>query len=98
MNKPYTDIVKGVNKIRTFESNTDSQELVWHRDKADRIVTILEGDGWFFQMDNNIPIELEEGDVLKIPKMKYHRIYKAGITDLVLEIREKNVKTFSEFT
>ena len=64
MSKPYTDTVKGRFKTRVFESNTDSHELVWHRDKADRIVTVLEGNGWFFQMDNNIPIELEEGDAV----------------------------------
>ena len=96
MSKPYTDEVKGRFKTRTFESNTDSHELVWHRDKADRIVTVLEGSGWFFQMDNNIPIELEEGDVLTIPKMEYHRIYKAGNTKLVLEIEEPKVKSFKQ--
>lgn len=98
MNKPYTDEVKGRFKTRTFESNTNSHELVWHRDKADRIVTVLEGDGWFFQMDNNIPYELEEGDVLNIPKMEYHRIYKAGNGNLVLEIEESKFKSFKEFT
>ena len=97
MSKPYTDKVKGRFKIRTFESNTDSHELVWHRDKADRTVTVLEGNGWFFQMDNNIPYELEEGDVLNIPKMEYHRIYKAGNGNLVLEIEEPKLKSFKEF-
>ena len=97
MSKPYTDKVKGRFKIRTFESNTDSHELVWHRDNADRIVTVLEGNGWFFQMDNNIPYELEEGDVLNIPKMEYHRIYKAGNGNLVLEIEEPKLKSFKEF-
>jgi quercetin dioxygenase-like cupin family protein len=97
MSKPYTDTVKGRFKTRIFESNADSHELVWHRDKADRIVTVLEGEGWFFQMDNNIPIELEEGDVLNIPKMEYHRIYKAGKTNLVLEIEEPKFKSFKSF-
>ena len=97
MSKPYTDEVNGRFKTRIFEANTDSHELVWHRDKADRIVTVLEGTGWFFQMDNNIPIELEEGDILNIPKMEYHRIYKAGSTKLVLEIEEPKLKSFKEF-
>ena len=99
MSKPYTDTTKGRFKIRTFKSNTDFHELVWHRDKANRIVTVLEGSGWFFQMDNDIPIELEEGDVLTIPKMEYHRIYKAGDTDLVLEIEEPRakIKSFSSY-
>jgi quercetin dioxygenase-like cupin family protein len=98
MSKPYTDKIKGRFKTRTFEANTDSHELVWHRDKANRIVTVLEGAGWFFQMDNNIPVKLKEGDVLNIPKMEYHRIYKAGNTNLVLEIEEPKFKSFKEFT
>lgn len=97
MSKPYIDKVNGKSKIRTFESNTDSHELVWHRDKADRVVTVLEGKGWMFQMDNSIPYELEEGDVLNISKMEYHRIYKAGDTNLVLEIEEPNNKPIKEF-
>ena len=98
MSKPYTDKTKGDLKIRTFETVTESHELVWHRDKADRIVTVLEGKGWFFQMDNQIPKELKEGDVLSIPKMEYHRLYKAGTTKLVIEIKEpKKLMTFKEF-
>ncbi len=97
MSKPYTDKVKGRFKTRTFESNTDSHELVWHRDKADRVITVLEGNGWFFQMDNNIPFELEEGDVLTIPKMEYHRLYKAGSNNLVIEIEEPKFKSFKTF-
>ena len=97
MSKPYTDKSNGELKIRTFESNTDSHELVWHRDKGDRVVTVLEGEGWMFQMDNAIPYELEEGDVLNISKMEYHRIYKAGSTDLVLEIKESNSEPIKEF-
>jgi len=97
MSKPYTDNTKGKVKIRTFESNIESDELVWHRDRADRVITILEGDGWMFQMDNAVPYELKEGDVLKISKMEYHRIYKAGDTNLVLEIEEPNGKPIKEF-
>ena len=96
MKKPYTDKISGATKTRTFETSTESHELVWHRDKADRIVTVLEGQGWFFQMDNNVPYELKEGDVINIPKMKYHRLYKAGSNNLVIKIEEPNMKTFKE--
>ena len=106
MSKPYTDKTNGRFKTRTFESNTDSHELVWHRDKSDRVITVLEGKGWMFQMDNGIPHELEEGDVLNISEMEYHRIYKAGSTNLVIEIeepqnklmKENSIKSFSFFT
>lgn len=98
MSKVYTDDINGNVKIRTFNENVDSHELVWHRDHNDRIVTILEGNGWFFQMDENIPFELEEGDVLHIKKETYHRIFKAGTTQLKIMIEEpNNVKTFKDY-
>ncbi len=97
MNKAYTDKIQGRYKVRTFESTTNSDELVWHRDKTDRVVTVLEGKGWMFQMDNGVPYELEEGDVLNIPKMEYHRIYKAGSNNLVIEIEEPKFKTFKTY-
>ena len=96
MSKPYTDKKNGTSRIRTFETSTDSHELVWHRDKADRVITVLEGQGWFFQMDNNVPYELKEGDTFDIPKMQYHRLYKVGSNNLIIEIKEPDMKTFKE--
>jgi quercetin dioxygenase-like cupin family protein len=72
---------------RTFSSNVDSDELVWHKDKKDREVLIIESNGWKFQMDNQIPIELKEGDVIFIPKNTYHRVIK-GLHDLQVRIQE----------
>ena len=60
--------------IRTFSADTDSRELVWHRDREDRVITVLEGDGWGFQHDDGLPITLYKGDEIEIPKMRYHRI------------------------
>lgn len=98
MSKPYTDKTEGKLKIRIFESDIESDELVWHRDRADRIITILEGDGWMFQMDNDVPKLLEAGDILNVSKMEYHRLYKAGTTPLKIQIEEplKKFKTFCE--
>ena len=95
MSKPYTDIKEGRFVIWEFDNLVESDELVWHRDKKTRVVTVLEGTGWMFQMDNNIPISLEEGDVLTIPEMTYHRLYKAGTTPLKIQIKEP-VKRFIE--
>ena len=78
---PYID----EGQIRTFDPNVDSHELVWHRDREDRIVTVLEGRGWSFQADDCLPVELERGDVFRIPKMSYHRILK-GTSPLRLHI------------
>lgn len=72
---------------RFFSCNLDSNELVWHRDRNDRIVTVIEGKGWKYQVDDELPVELHEGDELFIPAMTYHRIIK-GNTDLKIKIKE----------
>jgi quercetin dioxygenase-like cupin family protein len=85
--KPYKENKKGNLTERVFKENTDTHELVWHRDKQDREVTVLESDGWMFQMDNELPIVLNEGDVIQIPKNTYHRIM-CGNGNLKITIKE----------
>jgi quercetin dioxygenase-like cupin family protein len=80
---PYNDD----GQIRTFSKDVLSEELVWHRDKNNRTVTILEGEGWKFQRDNELPISLSKGDTLEIEAYSYHRIIK-GNTDLKIKIEE----------
>ena len=85
--KPYTEQRKGNEIIREFSTNVNSMELVWHRDAKDRIIEILDGDGWKFQLDNKIPVELKRGDKFQIQKEVYHRIQK-GKTPLKIKITE----------
>jgi quercetin dioxygenase-like cupin family protein len=86
---PYVDErLTKTSWMRTFDpSVADSEEYVWHRDHNDRIVTVLEGDGWQFQFDNEIPIRINKNEVIKIPKQVYHRIM-VGNTPLKLKIEE----------
>lgn len=72
---------------RTFYSSLDPMDLVWHSDLEDRTITILEGEGWRFQRDNELPLELSKGDSLFIPEGQIHRILK-GTTDLVIKIEK----------
>ena len=74
MVRPYVDD----DSVRTFNSNVSSSELVWHRDREDRSVTVLEGEGWSFQYDDQLPVELKKGDNLFIEKMTYHRLLKGN--------------------
>ena len=93
--QPYTDQDKeGGKKIRTFSADVENEELIWHRDKTHREVTVVEGTGWFFQLDENIPFELKKGQTLSIPKMEWHRLFKKGDSDLVLEIVESYIPSF----
>ena len=38
--------------LREFKENVDSEELVWHQDQEDRIVKVIQSNGWKLQMDN----------------------------------------------
>ena len=86
--KPYNDQRDEDHWIRTFDDNVPEQELVWHRDREDRIVEVLEGQGWSFQRDNELPFELNVGDVFEIDQMVYHRLIK-GTTSLKIRIKER---------
>lgn len=87
--KPYNQTIRGNKILREFAHDTDSHELVWHRDKKDRYVKVLEGNGWKFQLDNSLPINLTEGQTIFIPKEVYHRILK-GSDNLKIQIIEKD--------
>ena len=86
--KPYEDQLNLFDKkfVRTFY-NAESDELIWHRDAKNRTVKVLKSDGWRFQMDNELPMELKPGHLLEIEKETYHRLHK-GVGELILEIEE----------
>lgn len=89
MVKPYTEIVLGNtgDRLRVFKTDTEEDELVWHRDKEDRKVIVMESGGWKLQMDNQEPITLVTDRTYDIPKMVYHRVIK-GENELVLRIKK----------
>ncbi len=72
---------------RVFSSDVSEKELVWHRDKENRIVEVINDSDWEFQMDNQLPMPLKKGVKLIIPKEIYHRVLK-GSTDLEIIIEE----------
>lgn len=82
---PFTEDVNGSFSERVFNKNSSAEDLIWHRDKEDREILVLESKNWLFQMDNQLPVELKPGDKLSIPKNTYHRIIK-GDSDLVVRI------------
>ena len=48
---PYKEYPTSNGFIRMFEPNVNESELVWHRDKKDRKVSVVKGKGWKFQME-----------------------------------------------
>jgi len=87
MGLPFKQKKKGGLLIREFSKNVDSDELVWHRDREDRLVKVRSGTGWMLQLENMLPKLLMPGVSYVIPKNTYHRVIK-GSESLVVEIRE----------
>ena len=80
---PYTDN----SNIRTFSKDVNPKDLIWHMDDEDRNIEVLEGKGWKFQRDNELPLELVEGIRIFIPRHQVHRVIK-GETDLKISIND----------
>lgn len=87
MMKPYTEEKKNDHILREFSEDMDSRELVWHRDKKDRIVVPVECDGWKLQFDDEAPFELEKNKAVFIKAETFHRLHK-GDGKLVVKIFE----------
>jgi hypothetical protein len=70
---------------REFSESVDSGELVWHRDREDRIVEAIGETDWMVQIDDELPKRLE-GQVF-IPMGVYHRLIK-GTGDLKIRLKK----------
>lgn len=96
--RPYTDTVIGEGQwFREFsDKGGDESEFVWHRDHKDRCVTVIDGDGWFLQMDDQMPVPLVVGESYDIGHGMYHRLIRgdavAGNLRLMIDERNKNEK------
>jgi quercetin dioxygenase-like cupin family protein len=87
--QPYTNTpITQTSVIREFSSEVDPMELVWHQDEEDRTIEILEGEGWQLQRDNELPLALQEGDIIFIPEYQIHRVIK-GNTNLKTQITKQ---------
>ena len=85
--KPYIQVEEEGYIVRQFKETVLDEELVWHRDKCDRIVEVLDGENWEIQFENKLPQSLKIGEEYVIPAYTYHRI-KRGTTDLIVRIQE----------
>jgi hypothetical protein len=70
---------------RSFSENLEGEDLKWHWDEEDRIITPLHETNWMFQFDNKLPQKIE--GPIEIPKGVWHRLLK-GNGDLTLEVRK----------
>ena len=73
---------------RTFMSNLIEEELNWHMDEEDREVFVIEGDGWYLQIENELPQMMQKESLFKIPKEIWHRIINKNGTNLIINVRK----------
>ena len=88
--KPFEDFEKSIYDrvfTRVIKEDVKQEQLIWHKDKKDRIVKVVYGTGWKLQNDNELPTELEIGQNYHINKEQFHRLHK-GSSELKLEIKE----------
>lgn len=87
MDYPFEQYIKEGKMVRVFTPDVDADELKWHQDLYDRIVTVVEGGGWEFQIENELPTKLLDAEQIKIQKFVWHRVIK-GTGNLIVEIEE----------
>jgi hypothetical protein len=82
---PFKENIEDGYYIRTFNSTTNEEEFVWHRDREDRIIECNHETNWLFQRDNELPITFDK--IIFIEKETWHRVIK-GDGDLQLKIKK----------
>ena len=85
---PFSDSFVSENRFkRVFDEQVDNSELIWHKDKEDRVIYVIESNSWKIQYDNQLPIDLVNGNTYYVKKENYHRVHK-GKGNLVIEIQQ----------
>ena len=62
--------------IREFSNDVDEMDLVWHEDPENRVIEVIEGNGWKFHYDAQLPFEMIDGVEFTIIKGQIHRVIK----------------------
>ncbi len=87
--KYYDIFLSNTKRYRVFKEEVDDRELMWHQDEWDRKILVLGGKGWKIQFDDELPLELKEGNEIQIENHKFHRVIK-GNGNLIIRIIEIN--------
>ena len=74
--------------IRKFSKDLFPDDLYWHKDQEDRVVSKISGDDWYYQEDNKLPVLISSSPIY-IKKNTWHRVIK-GTSDLVIEVIKIN--------
>lgn len=82
---PFKETIGENKRVRLFTESTENEELKWHQDNEDRLVTPLHETDWMVQLDDQLPIKLNIGEKILIPEGVWHRVIK-GTGDLKVEV------------
>lgn len=85
---PFTE----VGDVRTFAETVTEEDLQWHWDDQDRIVTPLHETDWELQLDNQLPQSMHPGVSYYIPAGVWHRVLR-GTGALEIEVLKFNDAT-----
>lgn len=80
---PFTELKIEEFYLRTFDSNVNENDLLWHRDLEDRYIISTHDTDWLIQIDDKLPQSILSE--VFIPKNVYHRLIK-GTDSLTLKI------------
>ncbi len=73
--KPYTDIIEADGTTsRLFSASTKPEDLKWHMDDEDRVITVLGETNWQFQFEDQLPVPLNKP--IFIERHQWHRLIK----------------------
>lgn len=89
-NLPFKEWQEDKFIVRNFSENVDEMELVWHRDREDRIIFPIHESDWKIQIDNEIPKGISPNNPILIEANKFHRLIK-GSKDLSVKIYKTNL-------
>lgn len=78
---PFTE----TGTTRVFSEKLNPEELLWHWDEQDRLITAQHDTDWMFQVDNELPFDLQKGISLFVAEGIWHRLIK-GTGDLTLTV------------
>ena len=75
---------------RIFNPNVNPNDLIWHTDKCNRKIKIInDSEGWLFQFDNELPFTLSKNLEFVVYTNTYHRlIIDKPTSKLIIHIQE----------
>jgi hypothetical protein len=81
--------------LREFSGDAHPADLIWHKDREERVVRVIHSQGWQLQLSEGLPFPLVEGNSYRIPARSWHRVIR-GDGSLKIEIQERKKMKITE--